>query len=103
MTGGTFLNATDQDVHIIAAQTVLASGGYTASPQVFAQMTQGLPLVGGAEPANTGGGLIAARDIGAATRAAQHFLLHVSGIENPPGSAQTARIDNPALPPARAP
>ena len=101
--GGTFVNSAGQEVKISAAQTVLASGGYTANPKLFAEMTQGLPLMGGAEPANTGAGLIAARDIGAATRPAQHFLPHVGGIEDPPASARTARIDNPALPPARAP
>jgi fumarate reductase flavoprotein subunit len=103
VTGAGFETDGGRETRVAAAQTVLCSGGYTANPGLFAQMTQGLPLMGGAEPANTGGGLLAARAIGAALRAARHFLPHVGGIEDPPGSYRTARIDNPALPPARAP
>ena len=66
-------------------------------------MTNGLSLYGGAEPANTGGGLLAARAIGAAARKAQYFLPHVGGIEDPPGSRQTTRADNPVLMPRRPP
>lgn len=102
VTGARFEGA-GGDTRVAATQTVLCSGGYTANPTLFAQMTQGLPLLGGAEPANTGAGLLAARAIGAALRPARHFLPHVGGIEDPPGSGRTARIDNPALPPARAP
>ena len=88
---------------ITASQTVLTSGGYSANPALFAEMTNGLSLYGGAEPANTGGGLLAARAIGAATRKAQYFLPHVGGIEDPPGSRQTTRADNPVLMPRRPP
>jgi len=103
VTGGRFTDIHGHDIRIDAAQTLLASGGYTANPTLFADMTQGLPLMGGAEPANTGGGMRAARAIGAAIRPAKHFLPHVGGIENPPGSFQTLRADNPALPPSRPP
>jgi fumarate reductase flavoprotein subunit len=103
VTGAQFTDAEGREMQVTAAQTLLASGGYTADPMLFKEMTQGLPLMGGAEPANTGGGLRAAQAIGAALRPARHFLPHVGGIEDPPGSFRTARVDNPALPPARAP
>jgi fumarate reductase flavoprotein subunit len=103
VTGGILCRRDGQRQRVRAAQTVLTSGGYTANPTLFAEMTQGLPLVGGAEPTNTGGGLMAARAIGAAMRPARHFLPHVGGIEDPPGSRRTSRADNPVLMPARAP
>jgi len=101
---GAFLTRADGSAcHVAAAQTLLTTGGYTANPDVFAEMTAGLALYGGAEPANRGGGLLAAKKIGAAIRKAQYFLPHVGGIEDPPGSRRTARADNPVLMPARPP
>lgn len=101
--GGLFEDAEGRELRVEAAQTVLTSGGYTASPEVFAEMTGGLQLFGGAEPTNLGDGLRAARAIGAAIRPTRHFLPHVGGIEDPPGSRRVARSDNPVLMPARAP
>lgn len=103
VTGAIALGADGAPVTIRAAQTVLTSGGYSADPDTFAEMTQGLALYGGAEPTNRGAGLRAARAIGAAVRPARHFLPHVGGIEDPPGSRRVARADNPALMPARLP
>lgn len=103
VTGARFRRPDGGEARISAAQTVLTSGGYTANPALFAEMTGGLPLCGGAEPANTGAGLTAAREIGAAVSPARHFLPHVGGIEDPPGSRRTARADNPVLMPARQP
>lgn len=101
--GARLIGPEGAEVSVRAAQVVLTSGGYTASPEVFSQMTGGLPLYGGAEPTNTGAGLRAAIDIGAAVRPTAHFLPHVGGIEDPPGSRRVARADNPALMPARLP
>ncbi len=103
VTGARFIDAEGRAHRIDAAQTVLTSGGYTANPTLFAELTHGLPLCGGAEPANTGAGLLAARAVGAMLRPARHFLPHVGGIEDPPGSHRTARADNPALMPERPP
>jgi len=103
VTGAVLTGKDGGSCHIKASQTVLTTGGYTANPQLFAEMTGGLSLYGGAEPANTGGGLLAAREIGAAIRPARHFLPHVGGIEDPPGSRRTARADNPLLMPTRLP
>ena len=103
VTGAHLQRADGSGCDIAASQTVLTSGGYSANPALFAEMTDGLSLYGGANPTNTGGGLMAARAIGAATRQANYFLPHVGGIEDPPGSRQTARGDNPVLMPARLP
>jgi fumarate reductase flavoprotein subunit len=103
VTGATAVDADGQEIAIEAAQTVLTSGGYAADAELFPAMTGGLPLFGGAEPTSRGDGLRAARSIGAQIRPARHFLPHVGGIEDPPGSRRVSRADNPALMPHRQP
>ena len=103
VTGGWITRADGRESRVEAAQTILTTGGYCADAGLFADMTGGLPLYGGAEPTSRGDGLRAARAVGAATYPARHFLPHVGGIEDPPGSRRVARADNPVLMPHRLP
>lgn len=103
VTGARAIDGVGREIEIAAEQTVLTSGGYGAAPDIFAGMTGGLPLYGGAEPTSRGEGLTAARAIGAKVRQAAHFLPHVGGIEDPPNSRRVARADNPVLMPHRQP
>lgn len=61
-------------VEFRASATVLATGGYASSPQLWAELHPGMDCLLGARHTSTGDGLLAAREIGAAVRGADLFL-----------------------------
>jgi len=68
-----------------AAAVVLATGGYGANPDLFRELTQGLPLLSPAPPTADGSGLALARGLGGAVRNTDIFLPTVGGVPDAPG------------------
>jgi fumarate reductase flavoprotein subunit len=86
-----------------ARHVVLATGGYSSNPALFAEFTHGHPLVSGANPQNTGMGIVAARRLGADMRGGARFLPKFGGIEDPPHSGRLRPADFPQLTPQTRP
>ncbi len=63
---------------------VLASGGYAANPEMWAEMTPHYTLTSRCNPYSRGDGLSAAREVGAAVSGAEHFLAGVAGYREDP-------------------
>ena len=73
-----------------APTTILATGGYGANPDLFAELTPGSPwLVSAVRESSTGDGLRIARKYGAAVRGSEHYLGTIGGIEQDPGSGRS--------------
>ncbi|WP_104106779.1 FAD-dependent oxidoreductase [Nocardioides sp. 616] len=74
------------DVH--AGAVVLATGGYGADPELFAEL-EGAPLVSAAARTSTGDGLYLAMSVGAALQGAGTYLPTFGGLPDPvaPGRA----------------
>jgi fumarate reductase flavoprotein subunit len=72
---------------INASAVVLASGGYGANPDLYAEFTPNAPrLISAARAASTGDGLVIARRHGAAIRTSELRIATPGGIEQEPGS-----------------
>ncbi len=72
-----------------SSHTVLATGGYGASPELFAELTPGHPrLVTHAWHTATGDGIVAARAAGAAIRDGEKHNYRLGMIEVEPGSGR---------------
>jgi glycine/D-amino acid oxidase-like deaminating enzyme len=84
----------EQDVD--AGVVVLATGGFAADAEVFAEI-EGVPLVSAAHPTSTGDGLLLARTVGAAVAGQGTYLPTFGGLPHPttPGRAQWS--DRPLL------
>ena len=72
-----------------AGVVVLATGGFAADPELFAEI-EGVPLVSAAHPTATGDGLHMARELGAAIAGQGTYLPTFGGLPHPttPGRAQ---------------
>ena len=103
VTGAVLVGPDGAERRVEASAVVLTTGGYGADPAVFARLTDGLPLYGGANPFSRGDGIVAAEAVGAAVRGGRLFVPHVGGIEDPPGGHRVTRTDSPALMPHRPP
>ena len=68
---------------IAARNVVLASGGYTADPELFSELSLGRPLHGGGWSFCKGDGLVAARALGATVSGQEHYLPTFAGVEEP--------------------
>ena len=82
-----------------ARHVVLASGGYAGNPQIFGELMGGLPLYGPLYPSASGGGIMAARAIGAQVWRRENFLPSVGGFEEEPGTHRVSWTDRPMLTP----
>jgi fumarate reductase flavoprotein subunit len=72
------------DVEFFGKNVVLASGGYAASPQLWAKLTPKIPLCSHVNPYSRGDGLAAAQALGAAVDGSDKFLCTFAGfLENP--------------------
>jgi fumarate reductase flavoprotein subunit len=70
-----------------APAVVLATGGYGASPSLFAQLTPGAPVpVALSSPTSRGGGIVAAMGVGAAVRNADMYRPRAAVFESAVGS-----------------
>lgn len=79
-----------------ARHVVLATGGFAASPELFAAIEQ-RPLVSAAWPTSTGDGLLLARDVGAAWAGRNTYLPTFGGLPAPDGSDRAVWEDRPLL------
>lgn len=79
-----------------AKNTVLASGGFGANPQLFEELEKAT-LVSAAWPTSTGDGILMAREIGAAIAGAGTYLPTFGGLPSPDGSGRVRWTDRPLL------
>jgi fumarate reductase flavoprotein subunit len=84
---------------VAAGAVVLATGGYGASPAMFARFTGGRPLVTAAMPGSTGTGIAMAEAAGAAVAGADLFLPTYAGIVSAPGGNRVIWRQMPSLTP----
>ena len=83
---GAAVDGADGPLDVRADGTVLATGGYAASRELFRELTPGAPeLVTAASPTSTGDGIRAARAAGAAIRGGDRFIPQLGGFEQAPG------------------
>ncbi|MBM3627648.1 MAG: FAD-dependent oxidoreductase [Alphaproteobacteria bacterium] len=87
------------EARIEARATILATGGYGASPAMFARLHSGMPLYTTASPTSDGSGHAMAEMLGAKLRNMHFWKPALAGIEDPAGSGRVAWEDVPALTP----
>jgi fumarate reductase flavoprotein subunit len=63
---------------------VLASGGYAANPELWAELTPNAPLCSYVNPYSRGDGLVAARELGAPVDGSENFLATFAGVLDDP-------------------
>lgn len=71
---------------------VLASGGYAANPELWAQLTPKIPLCSHVNPYSRGDGLVAARELGARIDGGDKFLCTFAGVLDDPKDPRTGRF-----------
>jgi succinate dehydrogenase/fumarate reductase flavoprotein subunit len=86
----------DGDQDIDAAAVVLATGGFAADPDVFAEIER-VPLVSAAHPTSTGDGLLLARSVGAAVAGQGTYLPTFGGLPHPTSPSRAQWSDRPLL------
>ena len=79
-----------------AGAVVLATGGYGADPELFAEL-DGAPLVSAAAPTSTGDGLHLGRSVGAALQGAGTYLPSFGGLPDAQTPGRAAWTDRPRL------
>ena len=90
------------DVNVAARAVVLATGGFAADAELFAEL-EGFPLVSAAHPTSTGDGLVLARDAGAGLQGAGTYLPTFGGLPHPTTPGRVQWEDRPLLTQERAP
>jgi succinate dehydrogenase/fumarate reductase flavoprotein subunit len=86
----------DSDQHIDAGAVVLATGGFAADADVFAEI-EGVRLVSAAHPTSTGDGLLLARSVGAAVAGHGTYLPTFGGLPHPTSPNRAQWSDRPLL------
>jgi FAD binding domain len=99
-TGGNVLGAhisrSGVEVEVRARSVVLATGGFSSNPELFAEL-EGAPLVSAGVSTSTGDGLIAARAIGAGLAGAGTYLPTFGGMPHPDDPGRVQWVDRPLL------
>src|SRR5581483_4364831 len=96
------------EVELRGRFTVLTTGGYGASRELFERLTpQGGRLISACRPSSTGEGIAMAVELGAVVRGTGYHLPTVGGFEPEPGSGLAGAppsfaVLNPAVCPSRA-
>jgi fumarate reductase flavoprotein subunit len=80
---GAVLRRGGTEITVSADAVILATGGYSANPEIFPELSAGQPLYGGGYPYSQGQGLKAARDAGAHVVNTDKFLPTFAGVEEP--------------------
>ena len=82
---------------ILAGNTLLCSGGFSGSPEMFEQNSHGYKHFGGGYRHGTGGGFSAAQAVGASSSGGEHFLPTFAGVADAsaPGGITFATETNP--------
>jgi succinate dehydrogenase/fumarate reductase flavoprotein subunit len=83
---------------VTAGAVVLATGGFAANPELFAELDgRGAPLVSAAATTSTGDGLIMARNIGGAVAGVGDYLPTFGGMPHPDDPGRVQWVDRPLL------
>jgi succinate dehydrogenase/fumarate reductase flavoprotein subunit len=83
---------------VSAGAVVLATGGFGANPELFAELDgRGAPLVSAAAETSTGDGLIMARKIGAQVAGVGDYLPTFGGMPHPDDPGRVQWVDRPLL------
>ena len=69
------------ELEIAADEVILTTGGYTANPALFSELSLGRPLHGGGYAYGRGDGLSAARELGAGLTGTQAYLPTFAAVE----------------------
>ena len=94
--GAVFAAADGQEQVVRAKSVVLATGGYGASPELFAEL-DGAPLVSAAATTSTGDGLVIARRHGAHVAGVGTYLPTFGGMPSPDDPERVQWVDRPLL------
>jgi fumarate reductase flavoprotein subunit len=73
-----------------AQNVVLTTGGYAANPELWKELTPGIPLRSRCNPYARGEGIVAARAIGAKVDGGEKFLCTFAGVLDDPDDPLTA-------------
>ncbi len=85
-----------ETVEVRASAVVLATGGFSANPALFAEL-EGAPLVTAGVETSTGDGLIAARSIGAGLAGHATYIPTFGGLPHPNDPGRVQWVDRPLL------
>jgi succinate dehydrogenase/fumarate reductase flavoprotein subunit len=86
------------DREILASHVVLATGGFAANDELFAELDgRGAPLVSAAVETSTGDGLIMARALGGAVAGVGDYLPTFGGMPHPDNPSRVQWVDRPLL------
>jgi fumarate reductase flavoprotein subunit len=80
---GAVLNREGKEVRVEAGQVILATGGYSANPELFPELSAGKPLYGGGYPYSRGDGLQVAVEAGGEIINKDKFLPTFAAVDNP--------------------
>ena len=80
---GAVISRGGRDVTVTAGSVILATGGYSANPELFPELSAGKPLYGGGYPYSRGDGLKAAVAAGGEIINKDKFLPTFAGVDNP--------------------
>ncbi len=80
---GAILRRDGKEVAVTAGAVILATGGYSANPTLFPELSAGKPLYGGGYPYARGDGLLAAVAAGGEIINKDKFLPTFAGVDNP--------------------
>jgi succinate dehydrogenase/fumarate reductase flavoprotein subunit len=84
------------DQHLQTGAVVLATGGFAADAEVFAEI-ESVPLVSAAHPTSTGDGLLLARTVGGAVAGRGTYLPTFGGLPHPTTPTRAQWTDRPLL------
>lgn len=93
---GAVMRRGGERVEVRASHVVLATGGYGAAPDLFAEL-DGAPLVSAAAVTSTGDGLRMARDLGAHIAGVGTNLPTFGGMPSPDNPQRVQWVDRPLL------
>jgi fumarate reductase flavoprotein subunit len=94
--GATLVAADGALVEVFAHAVVLATGGFSSNPELFAEL-EGAPLVSAGVTTSTGDGLLAARAIGAGLAGQGTYLPTFGGMPHPDDPGRVQWVDRPFL------
>lgn len=90
------------DVTVRTSAVVLATGGFAANPELFAEL-EGAPLVSAAHMTSTGDGLYLARELGAHIQGRGSYMPSFGGLPDPRAPGRANWSDRQLLTSERAP
>ena len=103
VTGITVRTKDGAEENHLGANVLLTTGGYAASPEVWAKLTPNAPLRSHCNPFSRGEGIVAAEAIGAKVDGGERFLCTFAGVMDDPGDPLSAMLCLTLAPQIRVP